>query len=139
MLIGERVIKGKIMRREDAQAAYAAAKQVGKIASLLDQERPNIFTQQVANIMPGQSIRIVISYVETLKYEDGSYEWSFPMVVGPRYIPATAESNRNPLMQRIRKHDASRISPPSATAGVRSRSRYLSRNRFGCRCADRCC
>ena len=88
MMIGERVIKGKIMRREEAKAAYAAAKQVGKIASLLDQERPNIFTQQVANILPGQSIRIVISYVETLKYENGTYEWSFPMVVGPRYIPA---------------------------------------------------
>ncbi len=112
MIIGERVIKGKIMRREEAKAAYAAAKQVGKIASLLDQERPNIFTQQVANIMPGQSIRIVISYVETLKYENGSYEWSFPMVVGPRYIPATTDPDQ--------QDDASRISPPSAAAGVRA-------------------
>lgn len=119
MIIGERVIKGKIMRREEAKAAYAAAKQVGKIASLLDQERPNIFTQQVANIMPGQSIRIVISYVETLKYENGSYEWSFPMVVGPRYIPTTIapEDSANPPDQQ---DDASRISPPSAAAGVRA-------------------
>lgn len=111
MLIGERVIKGKIMRREEAKATYAAAKQLGKVASLLDQERPNVFTQQVANIMPGQSIRIVISYVETLKYENGSYEWSFPMVVGPRYIPA------NPSNQ---EDDASRIYPPSAAANVRA-------------------
>ena len=110
MLIGERVIKGKIMRREEAKAAYAAAKELGKVASLLDQEQPNIFTQQVANIMPGQSIRIVISYVETLKYENGSYEWSFPMVVGPRYIPA-----------RVEQDDASPISPqPSAAASVRA-------------------
>jgi len=89
MLIGQRSIKAKIMRREEAKTAYDNARQAGQVASLLDQERPNIFTQQVANIMPGQSIRITISYVETLKYEDGSYEWTFPMVVGPRYIPAS--------------------------------------------------
>ena len=87
MHIGDRVIKGKIMRREEAQTAYAAAKELGKVAALLDQERPNIFTQAVANIMPGQQIRIVISYVETLQYEGGSYEWSFPMVIAPRYNP----------------------------------------------------
>ncbi len=108
MQIGERVIKGKIMRREEAQAAYGAAKQLGKVASLLDQERPNIFTQQVANIMPGRGVRIVISYVETLKYENGSYEWSFPMVVGPRYIPA-----------RVEQDDTSQISPPNAAENVR--------------------
>jgi Ca-activated chloride channel family protein len=61
MLIGERAIKGKIMRREDAQSAYAAAKQIGKIATLLDQERANIFTQQVANILPGQRIRVPVT------------------------------------------------------------------------------
>ncbi|HEY0365236.1 MAG TPA: VIT and VWA domain-containing protein, partial [Pyrinomonadaceae bacterium] len=88
MLIGDRTVTGKIMRREEAKKAYDEAKQVGKVASLLNQERPNIFTQQVANIMPGQRIRIIISYVETLKYEDGSYEWSFPMVVAKRYTPA---------------------------------------------------
>ncbi len=93
MLIGGRTVKGKIMRREEAQTAYAAAKQLGKVAALLDQERPNIFTQSVANILPGEKIRIVISYVETLKYEDGSYEWSFPMVVGPRYNPASDQQS----------------------------------------------
>ena len=94
MLIGDRLIKGKIMRREEAQATYSAAKQLGKVAALLDQQRPNVFTQAVANIMPGQQIRIVISYVETLSYEDGSYEWSFPMVIAERYNPeATAETN----------------------------------------------
>ena len=85
MLIGDRTIKGKVMRRAEAQAAYTAAKQLGKVAALLDQQRPNIFTQAVANILPGQQIRIIISYVETLKYEEGSYEWVFPMVIGERY------------------------------------------------------
>ncbi|HLM25085.1 MAG TPA: VIT domain-containing protein, partial [Pyrinomonadaceae bacterium] len=115
MLIGDRTIKGKIMRREDAQSAYAAAKQIGKVASLLDQERPNIFKQQVANILPGQRIRIIISYVETLKYEDGSYEWSFPMVVTSRYIPAAGEQQED-----TNDVAASRISPSSAPDGVRA-------------------
>lgn len=111
MLIGERTIKGKIMRRQEAQAAYAAAKEQGKVASLLDQERPNIFTQHVTNIMPGQQVQIVISYVETLKYENGSYEWSFPMVVGPRYVPDTSSE---PAGQQLHH------SPAHARNGIRS-------------------
>src|SRR5690242_12120330 len=103
MLIGERKVKGKIMRREEARAAYNNAKQMGQVAGLLDQERPNIFTQAVANIMPGQEIRITISYVETLKYENGAYEWSFPMVVGERYTP-----NSN-LPDNDQQADSSRI------------------------------
>jgi Ca-activated chloride channel family protein len=88
MLVGGRTIRGRIMKREEAQAVYSEAKARGNVASLLDQERPNIFTQSVANILPGQSVKVTISYVETLKYEDGRYEWSFPMVVGKRYIPS---------------------------------------------------
>ena len=114
MIVGERTIKGKIMRREEAQAAYSNAKQMGQVAGLLDQERPNIFTQSLANIMPGQEIRITISYVETLKYEDGSYEWVFPMVVGPRYIPGSGETpDTEPVP------DAARITPASIPKGMR--------------------
>ena len=120
MLIGDRTVKGKIMRREEAQEAYDAAKQVGKVASLLNQERPNIFTQQVANIMPGQRIRIVISYVETLKYEDGFYEWSFPMVVAPRYIPAADPEQNVPAAAQNQETDASRITPTYAPQGMRA-------------------
>ena len=109
MLVGARVVKGKIMRREAAQAAYDTAKQMGKVASLLNQERPNIFTQAVANILPGDEVRITISYVETLQYEDGSYEWSFPMVVGERYIPDSVDGD-----------EAARISPPRAPNGSRA-------------------
>jgi hypothetical protein len=119
MLIGERVIKGKIMRRHEAQAAYSAAKEIGRIATLLDQERPNLFIQQIANILPGQSIRVRISYVETLKYENGSYEWSFPMVIAPRYSPASAEPQLE-TSDASNQNDASRVSPPSAIAGVRA-------------------
>ncbi|MEQ1603996.1 MAG: VIT domain-containing protein [Pyrinomonadaceae bacterium] len=101
MTVGERVVRGKIMRREEARRAYDAAKSQGKTASLLDQERPNIFTQSVANIMPGEKVVIDISYVETLKYEDGGYEFVFPMTVGPRYIPGGVP-------------DAAKIKPPYA-------------------------
>jgi Ca-activated chloride channel homolog len=121
MVIGDRTIKGKIMRREEAKAAYESAKSLGKVASLLDQERPNIFTQSVANIMPGQQISITISYVETLKYADGSYEWIFPMVIGPRYIPNSDGGNSDKLQRDDAKPEenqrvaaADRITPPVA-------------------------
>jgi len=89
MKIGSRTIRGKIMKRGEARKVYEAAKNAGQTASLLDQERPNVFTQAVANILPNEKIIIEISYVETLKYEDGIYEFMFPMVVGPRYKPAS--------------------------------------------------
>src|SRR6185369_7692655 len=91
MKIGDRTIRGTIMKREEARQVYEQAKTEGKTASLLDQERPNIFTQAVANIMPGDKVIIEISYVETLKYEDGAYEFVFPMTVGPRYIPGSVK------------------------------------------------
>ena len=92
MQIGERTIRGRIMRREEARKVYEQARNEGKTASLLDQQRPNIFTQSVANILPGEKILIEISYVEILKYEDGQYEFVFPMTVGPRYNPASVSS-----------------------------------------------
>src|SRR6185436_18555384 len=103
MTLGGRTVLGRIKRREEARAVYEAARSAGKLASLLDQERPNIFTQSVANIMPGEKVKITISYVDRLKYEDGSYEFSFPMVVGPRYIPGAGPNQ---------VADATRISPP---------------------------
>ena len=87
MTIGERTIRGIIREREEAQRIYAAARQQGYVASLLTQERPNIFTQKIANIEPGKEIDINIKYFNTLAYVDGSYEFVFPMVVGPRFNP----------------------------------------------------
>jgi Ca-activated chloride channel family protein len=88
MRIGDRVIIGEIKRRAEAKQIYEAARDAGKTAALLDQERPNVFQQSVANILPGESIEITIHFVQRLDYEDGGYEWVFPMVVGPRFIPA---------------------------------------------------
>src|SRR4030095_8985065 len=69
MVVGDRVVKGTIKKREEARAIYEAARNKGHIASLLDQERPNIFTQSVANIKPGAKVKVTISYVELLQYE----------------------------------------------------------------------
>ena len=122
MMVGDRTVRGKILRREEAQAVYEAAKSGGQVASLLNQERPNIFTQSVANILPGEKITITISYVETLKYEAGSYEFSFPMVVGPRYMPgaATGQQGSGSSPDTTQVPDASRISPQLAPEGMRA-------------------
>jgi Ca-activated chloride channel homolog len=87
MTVGERRIRGIIREREEAERTYAEAKAQGYVASLLTQERPNVFTQKVANIEPGKTIDINIKYFHTLAYVDGWYEYVFPMVVGPRFNP----------------------------------------------------
>ena len=87
MIIGERRIRGIIRERKEAEKIYRQAKRQGHVASLLTQERPNIFTQKVANIEPGKQIEVNIKYFNTLAYADGWYEFVFPMVVGPRFNP----------------------------------------------------
>ncbi|MGA2435174.1 MAG: VIT domain-containing protein [Bryobacteraceae bacterium] len=122
MLVGDRTIRGTIRRREEARAVYEAARSAGHVAGLLDQERPNIFTQSVANIAPNTEVKITISYVETLQYEAGTYEFRFPMVVGPRYIPGCPVGKQGggwaPDTDRV--PDASRITPPVTPPGTRA-------------------
>ena len=102
MTVGERRIVGLIKRRAEAQAIYQEAIKQGKTASLLEQERPNIFTQSVGNIQPNAEVRIEISYVDVLDYDMGTYEFHFPMVVGPRYIPGTAISKKPELPKELK-------------------------------------
>ena len=85
MTIGPRVIRGKVLERNEARAIYDAARDSGKQAALLDQERPNLFTQRVAGIGPGDTVRITITWNQHVPYEAGTYEWTLPTVVGPRY------------------------------------------------------
>ncbi len=87
MKIGERVIEGQIKEKEQAKKVYEAAKHEGKKATLLEQERANIFTTNVANIGPLEEITVAIEYQETLRYDQGQFRIRFPMVVAPRYIP----------------------------------------------------
>ena len=150
MTVGDRRIVGLIKRRAEAQAIYQEAIKQGKTASLLEQERPNIFTQSVGNIQPNDEVRIEISYVDVLDYDMGTYEFHFPMVVGPRYIPGTPTTKMPELPDELegkvgeleaplegirdgadpsgsgvapdtdRVPDASRITPPVLKPGYRT-------------------
>lgn len=96
MTIGDRVIVADVREREQARRDYEQARDQGKTASLLEQERPNVFSMNVANIMPGDFIRVELCYTELLVPEDGTYEFVYPTVVGPRYNNKTkAESPQN--------------------------------------------
>ncbi len=88
MQIGDRFIQGEIKPREEARRVYEEAKAEGKKAALLEQQRPNIFTNQVANIGPGETVVVQIEYQSAAKQSDGLYALRFPMVVAPRYNPA---------------------------------------------------
>ncbi|HCO58960.1 MAG TPA: hypothetical protein DIT58_02105, partial [Porticoccaceae bacterium] len=87
MTIGQRVIEGQIKEREAAKKVYQKAKQSGRRASLVEQERPNIFTTSVANIPPGESIEVSIEYQHEAALESRRYSLRFPMTITPRYTP----------------------------------------------------
>ena len=105
--IGDRIIKADIKRRDEALEIYQRARQQGRTAGLLEQERDNIFTQSLANVKPGEKIEVRIRYTQSLKFVGGDYEFVFPTVVGPRYI------SRNTT-------DADRINPPVLAPETRS-------------------
>jgi Ca-activated chloride channel family protein len=85
MKIGDQVIVAKIKEKQAAKQEFDEAKKQGKSASLLEQERPNVFSMSLANVMPGEQIEIELRYTELLVPTDGTYEVVFPTVVGPRY------------------------------------------------------
>ncbi len=115
--IGDRIIKGNIKKREEAKQIYEQAKKQGKTAGLLEQERENIFTQSLANILPGEKIDVTIRYTDSLKFTGGNYDFVFPMVVGPRYIPGNVIDHSGDTDQ---VPDASRINPSIIPSGMRS-------------------
>jgi Ca-activated chloride channel family protein len=116
LVVGDRVIEGEVQEREAARKVYQQAKSEGKKTSLVEQERPNIFTTSVANIGPGESIAVRIAYQEILDYDSGRFSLRFPMVVGPRYIPgspvATPSEATGWAFDTDQVPDASRITPP---------------------------
>ena len=85
MKVGDRLITAKIQEKQKARQDYEQAKNEGKNASLLEQQRPNVFQMNVANILPGDTISIEMCYTELLIPEQGVYEFVYPTVVGPRY------------------------------------------------------
>jgi len=116
MRVGDRVIEGVIRERAAAKAVYEQARQQGRRATLVEQERANVFTTSVANIPPGAAITVEIEYQQAVAYDTGQYRLRFPMVVGPRYIPGAPVGARGtgwaPDTDQV--PDASRITPPVA-------------------------
>ncbi len=98
MTIGDREIIGEIKKKAEAKKIYIQAKNAGKKASLVEQERPNMFTNSVANIAPGEEITVEITYLQKIKYDQGKFSLRFPMTINPRYIPGNKLGNGKPTL-----------------------------------------
>ena len=119
MYVDERVIEGQIHEKEEAKKIYEKAKSEGKSASLVEQQRPNIFTTNVANIAPGGKIKVAIEYQQAVSISNNRYSVRFPMVVGDRYIPGapiyTPDDSLGTSLNTNEVKDASKITPISET------------------------
>ena len=119
MYVDERVIEGQIHEKEEAKKIYEKAKSEGKSASLVEQQRPNIFTTKVANIAPGGTIKVAIEYQQAVSISNNRYSVRFPMVVGDRYIPGapiyTPDDSLGTSLNTNEVKDASKVTPFSET------------------------
>ncbi|HUS96316.1 MAG TPA: VIT and VWA domain-containing protein, partial [Hyphomicrobiaceae bacterium] len=111
MEVGDELVMAVIQKKDEARKTFEQAKQVGKAAALLEQHRPNMFTQEIANLMPGLPVKITLTYSQAVPRIDGNYELVVPLVVGPRYRPAHHRGTHRRDRQRtaevdIRPHDA---------------------------------
>ena len=109
LVIGNRRIEGEIQEREQAKRTYEQARDAGQQASLVEQERPNLFTTSVANIAPGEEIVIEIGYLQTAAYDDGQFSLRLPLTLTPRFIPGGVP-------------DAARIRPPLLPVATAART-----------------
>ena len=85
MTLGGRRVVAQVKERGEARRTYEQAKATGKTASLLEQQRPNVFSMNLANILPGDVVEVELAYSELLVPTDGTYEFVYPTTVGPRY------------------------------------------------------
>ena len=126
MTIGDVRIVAKIKEREQAKTEFEAAKKEGKSASLLEQSRPNVFTMNVANVMPGDTILVELKYTELLVPTDGAYEFVYPTVVGPRYSEkseSSALAPPKPLSEGGKPEDLF-VNTPYTRQGVQPKSEF---------------
>jgi Ca-activated chloride channel family protein len=107
MTVGNRIIEAQVMERQKARQTYEDAKKAGQTTSLLEQQRPNVFQMNVANILPGDEIKVELKYLELLQTQDKVYEFVYPAVVGPRYsnmakegAPDTEKWVENPYLHQ---------------------------------------
>jgi len=113
--LADRVLTAEIREKQKARVEYESAKREGKTAALLEQHRPNVFQMNVANILPGDDVKVELCYTELIVPTDGKYQFVFPTVVGPRYngLPATGSGTNEKW-----------ISTPYLTEGKRSSTRF---------------
>jgi Ca-activated chloride channel family protein len=116
MRIGRRVIEGQIREREEARTEYLQAAKSGRRTSLVEQQRPNVFTTRVANVPPGEDVEVEIELQQVLRFDEGEVRLRFPLVVGPRYIPGQAVASGDDgggwSANTDRVPDASHVTPP---------------------------
>ncbi|MES9946528.1 MAG: marine proteobacterial sortase target protein [Candidatus Thiodiazotropha sp.] len=125
MQIGERVIEGRIEAKKKAQQIYRKAREQGQRASLMSQQRANIFSLSLSNIGPGEEIRVVIEFQQQARYTEGRFELRLPLVIGPRYIPGNPLSTARSVdhthygwaPDSDQVEDASQITPPVLDPG----------------------
>lgn len=120
MQIGDQVIVAKIKERKTARQEFEAAKKEGKSASLLEQDRPNVFTMSLANVMPQDQIQIELRYTELLVPTNGVYEVVYPTVVGPRYSsqPESSAPNKDAFVKTPYLHQDTQ---PTSTLHISAR------------------
>jgi Ca-activated chloride channel family protein len=115
MTVAGRHLVGEVQEREEAFRRYDDALSAGHGGALLEQERPNVFTANVGNLLPGEETVIEIEYVEPVRVDEGAVRWSLPTLVAPRYVPGTVSGDRTAhgvADPTTRVPDADRISPP---------------------------
>lgn len=117
--LGRHHVHGEMKKRDEARQIYEDAKREGKSASLLDQERPNLFTQSVANIPPGETIIVEMHMVQPLRQKDGQYTLALPTTIGPRFIPGAPIDEAGNTAQ---VPDADKVTPPTLPPGMRNGS-----------------
>jgi Ca-activated chloride channel family protein len=112
MTVGGRTIEGRVAERAEAKKEFDRARDSGRRASLVEQERPNVFTASVANIAPGEEIEVRLSYAQAVERDGAAFRLRFPMVVGPRYAPGPAEVASAAAAVPAKPEDWSRVIPP---------------------------
>lgn len=116
--IGERIIEGEIKEKHEAKRIYTQAKAQGKRAGLMQQQRPNLFSTQLANIGPGETVEVELTFLQVLQYDSGQFSLRLPMTITPRFIPGKT-GYEQPLQDvqgwayaTTSVPDANRITPP---------------------------
>jgi Ca-activated chloride channel homolog len=120
MRIRDEIIYAKIKEREQAKQEFETAKKEGKSASLLEEQRPNVFAMSLANIMPGDDVAIELRYTELLVPTDNVYEFVYPTVVGPRYS-STKESDADDSDKFVKTPYTHRGENPTSTLHISAR------------------